>query len=285
VTLRPSVSSIVGLQRRVVADPVDRSDGLGQPQLVEPDALLDHVEDQCGGADLEQRRVLRQVRVADDHVQAAVLVGVGVRLVAGVDDPALERGLQADLDLDVVAALRELVARLVTGGAPPDPAGADDHLPGDEERREPRHDRRERGLAGHEVVLVGAVAGALAVHVVLVQLHARGAGDGGGAHRGLLHHPLPRLVPDDDVARGEDLGRGELGVGVVDVEPGAVGEDDVGGARGRRARTRWARPWWARTGRTRARRAAATPPRSPSGPGASAGCPRPPRRPARPGSR
>ena len=180
--------------------------------------------------DLEQRGVLAEVRVADDDVQPAVLVGVGVRLVAGVDDAPLERGLQADLDLDVVAALGELVARLVAGRSAPDPSGTGDDLPGDEERGEPGHDRRERGLAGHEVVLVGAVAGALAVDVVLVELHARGARDGGRPHRGLLHDPLPRLVPDDDVARGEDLGGGELGVGVVDVEPGAVGEDDVGGA-------------------------------------------------------
>ena len=40
----------------------------------------------------------------------------------------------------------------------------------------------------------------------------------------------PALSQITDVARGGHLGRGELGVGVVDVEPGAVGEDDVGRA-------------------------------------------------------
>ncbi len=160
------------LETRVVADPVHRADRLGQAQLVEPHPLLDHVEDERRGAHLEQGRVLAHVRVADDHVQAAVLVGVGVRLVAGVDDAPFERGLQADLDLDVVGALRDLVARLVARGAQAHAARAAHDLPGHEEGREPRHDRRERGLAGHQVVLVGTVAGALAVDVVLVELDA-----------------------------------------------------------------------------------------------------------------
>ena len=67
--------------------------------------------------DLQVGRRLGQVGIADDDVQPAVLVGVGVRLVAGVDDAALERGLQPDLDLDVVGALGQLEAGLVPGRA------------------------------------------------------------------------------------------------------------------------------------------------------------------------
>ena len=48
-----------------------------------------------GRADLEVGRDLGQVGVADDHVQPAVLLRVGVRLVPGVDDRPLQRGLQA----------------------------------------------------------------------------------------------------------------------------------------------------------------------------------------------
>ena len=66
-------------------------------------------------AELEIGRRLGEVGVADDDVQPPVTVGVGVRLVAGVDDAALQRGLQPDLDLDVVGSLRELEARLVAG--------------------------------------------------------------------------------------------------------------------------------------------------------------------------
>ena len=63
-------------------------------------------------------------------MQPPVLVGVGVRLVAGVDDAALERGLQADLDLDVVGALGQLEAGLVTGRPDAPPAGTGDDLTG-----------------------------------------------------------------------------------------------------------------------------------------------------------
>ena len=54
-------------------------------------AGLDHPQHQVGGADLEQRRGLAHVGVADDDVQAAVALGVGVRLVAGVDDRPADR--------------------------------------------------------------------------------------------------------------------------------------------------------------------------------------------------
>jgi hypothetical protein len=50
------------------------------------------------------------VGVADDDVQPAIEVGARVRLVPGVDDRALERGLQADLGLEEVGPLGELIA-------------------------------------------------------------------------------------------------------------------------------------------------------------------------------
>ena len=90
--------------------------------------VLDHRQHQRGGADLEVGRDLGEVGVADDHVQPAVLLGVGVRLVAGVDDRALERRLQADLDLEVVGPLADLeaVRRGRPGRCRPGPAPVDD---------------------------------------------------------------------------------------------------------------------------------------------------------------
>ena len=44
------------------------------------------------GADLEERGVLAHVGVAHDDVEPAVALGVGVGLVAGVDDRAAARG-------------------------------------------------------------------------------------------------------------------------------------------------------------------------------------------------
>ncbi len=118
-----------GLQGGVVADLVHRADRFVELQLVEPHPVLDHVDHQRGGAQFQERGVLRQVRVADDDVQPAVLVRVGVRFVPRVDDAALERGLQPDLDLDVVGALRELESGLLALGPDADPTGSGDHLP------------------------------------------------------------------------------------------------------------------------------------------------------------
>src|ERR1700760_1161727 len=67
---------------------------------------------------------------------------------------------------------------------------------GHEERGQVPDDVGERGGPPHQVVLVGAVGGALVVGVVLVELDRRGPGDGGGPLGRLGHDPLPRPVPD-----------------------------------------------------------------------------------------
>ena len=82
-----------------------RSHRIDQPQVVEAFAGLDQIQHQRRGAELEVGGVLGQVGVTDDHMQPPVLVGVGVRLVAGIDDAAFEGGLQANLDFDVVRPL------------------------------------------------------------------------------------------------------------------------------------------------------------------------------------
>lgn len=101
------------LERGVVRDLVEGAYGLVDGEVDGDEAVLDHGEDQGRRAQLEVGRDLRQVRVADDHVQAAPFLGVGVRFVAGVDDGALECRLQADLYLEVVGALAELEAVFV----------------------------------------------------------------------------------------------------------------------------------------------------------------------------
>src|SRR4029453_12504093 len=71
--------------------------------------------------------------------------------------------------------------------------------------------------------------GALAVGVVLVDLDAAAARGQLGRPAGRLgQDPLPRLVVGDQGPRVQALGRAVLGVGVVDVVAGPVGEDDVG---------------------------------------------------------
>ncbi len=52
------------------------------------EAVFDHVEHERGGADLQIGRDFRHVGVADDDMEAPVSLGVGVRLVTGIDDGA-----------------------------------------------------------------------------------------------------------------------------------------------------------------------------------------------------
>ena len=172
-------------------------------------------------------------------MQAPVLLRIGVRLVAGVDDRALQRGLEPDLLLEEVGALT-LIWKSTGAGAVlgADLAGAGEHLAAHEPRQQVAHERRERHRAVDEVVLVRAVGVALAVGVVLVDddLLARAEQVAGREHRA-GEDPLPRLVGADQLERVGALGRGVLGVRVVDVVAGAVGEhgvDEVGLDLGRR---------------------------------------------------
>ena len=73
----------------VVADLADGPDRVLERHVPQHDVgLLEHAQQDARGADLEEGGVLAHVRVADDDVEAAVALGVGVGLVAGVDDRA-----------------------------------------------------------------------------------------------------------------------------------------------------------------------------------------------------
>ena len=127
-----------------MGDVAQRRTGLLDRQVAADEPVLDHRQHQRGGADLEVGGDLGEVGVADDHVQPAVLLGVGVRLVAGVDDRPLQGGLEADLHLEVVGPLADLEAVLAAVLADADAAGAADDLPADEERRQVPDDVAER---------------------------------------------------------------------------------------------------------------------------------------------
>ena len=228
VSRRPSRSVIRCLQVGSWETARSSPTGASMRQVGGQEAVLDHRQDQRGRAELEVGGDLAQVGVADDHVQAAVLLRVGVRLVAGVDDRPLERGLQADLDLEEVGALADLEAAVPAVRAEADPAGPADHLPGDEERRQVADDVGERRGPAHQVVLVAAVGRALVVGVVLVQVDGLAAGDRRGRRGRRGHHPLAGLVPEH---RGQRVG----------APPGR----STPGGRGRRtAAPRWSGSRW-----------------------------------------
>ena len=112
-------------------------------------------------------------------------------------------------------------------------AGAEEDLPGDQERDEDVDCSMEVLVAADEIVLVTTVRVAGTVGVVLEDEDL--APDPllletllGPADQS-LEDPLPCLVVGDDVLEGVALGGGELGMGSdVEIEPGAVLEKDVG---------------------------------------------------------
>ena len=195
-------------------------------------AVLDQLEDERRRPELQQRRDLAQVRVADDHVQPAVLLGVGVRLVARVDDRALQRGLQTDLGLEEVRALRDLVAvprPLVPRRLAAQLAGAAEDLPGDEERREPRDQVRRTAPAGRPGSSRASRTSCPCRRCCSCRPRAaaRRASCGWISSRDRSSTRSPALSWTTRSRGVSALGRRVLGVRVVDVVAGAVGQDHV----------------------------------------------------------
>src|SRR5206468_1232236 len=183
-----------------------------------------------GRPDLQIGCHLGHVRVAHDDVKAPVPLGVGVRLVAGVDDRARRRGGAGDLLADVLGPLRQAVmepARRLEHLARP---GED--LPGHEEGDEGLGESLERDVTRDQIVLVAAVGVTGRVGVVLEEQDVAGDPVLPQALLGLvqevLDDALAGLVVDDQLGHVVALGRRVLGMEPgVEVEPGAVFQEDV----------------------------------------------------------
>ena len=218
---------------QVVADLPDRPDRVVQGEVAELHPGLDHLQHQGGRADLEQGGDLGHVRVADDHMQPPVALGVGVRLVPGVDDRPGPGGGRGHALPDVLGPLGQAVHRAARGLQ--HLAGAADQLAGDQERQQHVGDPGELAGPGDQVVLVAAVGVAGRVGVVLEQVDV--AADALvhqpplGVHQQVLEDPLTGLVVRDQLAQRVALGGGVLRVAAhVQVEPGPVAQEDVGRA-------------------------------------------------------
>src|SRR5581483_11688930 len=111
----------------------------------------------------------RAIGVADDDVQAAVFAPVGVRLITGIEDGALRRSIDPDALFEEIGPLAELKPWLDASAGLLDPhlARAGKELACDEEGDHRAHDRLEWERSREEIVLVGAVAPAVVVGVIL----------------------------------------------------------------------------------------------------------------------
>ena len=99
--------------------------------------------------------VLAHVRVAHDHVQSAIPLGVGVGLVASVDDRTAAGGRRRHALPDVLGTLGDRVRRPACGLQHLAGAGVD--LAADEERDQHLGVVPEVVVTAREVVLVAAV--------------------------------------------------------------------------------------------------------------------------------
>ena len=186
----------------VVADLADRPDRVVEGEVAELHTGLDHLQHQVRRPHLEQGGHLAHVRVADDDVQPAVALGVGVRLVAGVDDRPRAGGGAGDALPDVLGALAQAVDG--AAGGLQHLAGAADELAGDEEGQQDVRDPGELPGPGDEVVLVAAVGVARGVGVVLEQVDV--AADALvdqpplGVDQEVFEDPLAGLVVRDELA-------------------------------------------------------------------------------------
>jgi hypothetical protein len=166
-------------------------------------------------------------------VQPPEPLGVGVRLVTGVDDrPGTGSGRRHAFP-DVLGTLRHAVHR-APRGLQHLPGAADD-LPRHQERDQDVGQPAELPVPAHQVVLVAAVGVARRVGVVLEQVDvardALLAQPPVGVHEQALQDPLPRLVVRDQVHYVVALGGGVLGMAAhVQVESRAVSQEHVAAA-------------------------------------------------------
>ena len=183
-------------QRRVVL-PVGGLEGRGAGQIVadgaqgrrdghdiqarDREAILEHAQHQVGAGNLQQHGRLGHVRVAVDDVHATELRGVGVRLIAGVNERTSAGGRGRSRLPDVVGTLGERVRGHARAGGRVGRTGhratlrvgltgAHQNLAGHQERHKLGNQVVELQLAANQVVLVAAVGVARRIHVVLEQV-------------------------------------------------------------------------------------------------------------------
>src|SRR5439155_25281744 len=115
---------------------------------------------------------LVHVRVADDDVQAAVPLGVGVRLVPGVDDRPATGGGRRNALPDVFGPLADAIHGATRGLQ--HLSGTADELPRDQEWDQHVGQPAELPVPADQVVLVAAVGVAGGVGVVVEQVDVGG---------------------------------------------------------------------------------------------------------------
>src|SRR5581483_6419386 len=218
---------------QVVADLADRADRVVEREVAERHARFDHLQHQRRGADLQHGRGLGHVRVTDDDVQAAVFLGVGVRLVAGVDDRAASGGGARHAFPDVLGPLAQAEGRGLRGLQ--HFACATDQLAGNEERQQHVGNAGKFTGADDQIILVATVGIARRVGVVLEQVDVAAYALVGeallGVDQQVFQDAFAGTVVGDQLDQAVALGGRVLRVTAdIEVTPRAVAKEHVAAA-------------------------------------------------------
>ncbi|CAB4561533.1 unannotated protein [freshwater metagenome] len=158
-------------EREIGAHGSERVNGCRKPEVSSDPVVFNHRQNDGGGTDLQKCRHLAHVRVSDDDVKAAVLLGVRVGLVSRIDDWSLQRRFETDLFLEKISTLTDLEGYEL-GREPKltsDFPCTTENLSGDEMRCDLRNDSSEGQVSIDEVVLVTSVRVPFPIRVVLVR--------------------------------------------------------------------------------------------------------------------
>src|SRR6185312_13885231 len=165
-----------------------------------------------------------------NDVQTSIALGIGVRLVAGIDDRPAPGSRRRHAFPDVLRALADAVLR--PPGRVQHLAGAAYELPRDEERHQHISDLGEVADPGDAVVLVAAIGVAVAIGVVLEQVDVAGNALARqpvlGVDDQVLQDALPGPVVIDELDEIVTFGCRVLRMRAhIEVDPGSVAEKDV----------------------------------------------------------
>ncbi len=170
--------------RRVAGNIARALHGVAQAEIFGQTPIFEQRQDAGRGPNFQRGRKRTHVGIADEQMEPAVFPVIGQRLVARVDDGAIELhplvdvvhdvvGALAELEIDVDLRLRELEIERERVRLP-HPARAGENLArGEKGEQRAEHGRRELRLAFHQIILVAAKGRAgVVIDVVLDERNA-----------------------------------------------------------------------------------------------------------------
>ena len=185
---------------------------------------LNQVHHQRRRTKLQQVRIVRHVRIRRNHVQAAVLRLIRMRLIARIHNRAANRGLQTNRALKEISTRTNLKTWNLTVRTNTHTSRTRKNRAGRKERQERIRNLLKRNITANQVVFVGTVRLALRVGVVLVQLHLRQIlRVVAQLNQGLIRQRVTGSVIEHRVGGAQNLRRRILRMRVIHIQARTIG--------------------------------------------------------------